>query len=262
MTIIKLDCPAEFCEGFLSFDVTQQWHGERQTHIDFALSFKSCTCPLTLKQLEDVGRQACQVVFEATGRDNVMLLAEAEAFAHKLIVLMSPFCQRCEIAGSIRRRKEEVKDIEIVAIPKLEQIPDPSSLFAEPLIINRLHEWALSADIQWIKPGTDAIISWNIQPEGKYWRGLLPSGIKLDLFIAAPDNWGIIFAIRTGSKDFTTALVTRAKQVGHPCKDGYLHCNEQPFATPEERDVFELLALEWIEPEQRNSFNSLRRKGQ
>jgi DNA polymerase/3'-5' exonuclease PolX len=84
--------------------------------------------------------------------------------------------------------------------------------------------------------------------------------IKLDLFIAGADNFGIIYAIRTGSAEFTTALVTHAKKVGVPSVDGYLTRDGERLATPEERDVFDLLNLEYVEPEQRRDGRDLRIK--
>lgn len=189
-----------------------------------------------------------------------MLLTRAEQIARALAGEMAPHCARVEIAGSIRRGCPQVKDIELVAIPVWKEEEVASGLFPEQERVNLLHRWAKRAGITWIKPGTSQIVPWQPKPDGKYWRALLPTGIKLDLFIAEPENFGLIFAIRTGSAEFTTALVTRAKDVGLPSMDGYLTRDGERVATPEERDVFELLRLEWIDPGRRHSFGSLVRK--
>ena len=47
-----------------------------------------------------------------------MQLEKAEKIARKYVDLLAPFCERIEIAGSTRRKKPEVGDIEIVCIPK------------------------------------------------------------------------------------------------------------------------------------------------
>lgn len=48
-----------------------------------------------------------------------MNLAQASALAGQLVEKLAPFCERIEVAGSVRRRKlEGIKDIELVAIPK------------------------------------------------------------------------------------------------------------------------------------------------
>jgi DNA polymerase/3'-5' exonuclease PolX len=192
-----------------------------------------------------------------TAKQN-MKLSDASILAERLIKEITPYCVRCEIAGSIRRQKAEVKDIEIVAIPKIEMVPDPTSLFAEPIPVNRLYEWALSACLLWIKPGVDEVVPWTIKPDGKYWRGLVASNTKLDLFLATPENWGIILAIRTGSAEFTTALVTHARHVGMACTEGYLTQDGQRINTPEEEDVFRLLRLENTSPVDRTGFQALK----
>jgi hypothetical protein len=107
--------------------------------------------------------------------------------------------------------------------------------------------------MKWIKPGVSESIPWTIKPDGKYWRALLPEGIKLDLFITTPENWGIIFLIRTGSADFSAALMTYAKL--HTCyhvQGGFL-CDRDgtQLKTAEEEDVFHILNLQYIEPTKR-----------
>lgn len=190
---------------------------------------------------------------------------------------MAPFCGRCLVAGSIRRRKEEVKDIEIVATPIMETAYVQEGLFSEEVTVNLLHRWATTQlIISWIKPGVSQIVPWKIKPEGKYWRGLLPSGIKLDLFIADYTNFGLIYAIRTGCADFSSALLAHANtrsryqtetrwyedrpELKKRGESGYLvaKANGERVATPEERDVFELLGLEYIEPHERVAWDSLR----
>ena len=44
-------------------------------------------------------------------------LAEAHRLAEKIVALVSPAMDRVEIAGSIRRKKPVVGDIELVGIP-------------------------------------------------------------------------------------------------------------------------------------------------
>lgn len=189
-----------------------------------------------------------------------MKFTDAFNIADRLRSEVIPFCKRVEIAGSIRRRREEIGDIELVAVPLLKEEETTEGLFPEQVRVNMLYRWAKRSGVTWIKPGTSRIVPWQVKPDGKYWRGLLPAGIKLDLFIADPTNFGLIFAIRTGSAEFTTALVTRAKEVGLPSVDGYLTRGGERVVTPEETDVFELLGLEWTDPARRHSFNSLLRK--
>ena len=55
------------------------------------------------------------------------------------------------------------------------------------------------------------MVDWEPKPEGTYWRALVDNSIKLDLFLAAPENYGMILTIRTGSAEFSQGLMTYAK---------------------------------------------------
>lgn len=190
-----------------------------------------------------------------------MELQHALKQARELVSLISPYCRRVEIAGSIRREKPQVKDVEIVAIPQWEEHLDPSDLFGERKIhLNRLHQWATSpaCPVRWIKPGTSELVPWKVEPQGRYWRGLLQQDLKLDLFLCTPDNWGAIYLIRTGSAEFSFAVATRAKKLGMPFSNGTLTREGKPLATPEERHVFGCLGLEWREPHERTGWDAVR----
>lgn len=95
-------------------------------------------------------------------------------------------------------------------------------------------------------------MSWPIQADGKYWRaylaGVEPRGLKMDVFLCTPQNWGAILLIRTGSAQFSQALVTHARNVGRSCHEGHFTKNCRAVDTPEERDVFDMLGLEYVEP--------------
>lgn len=161
-----------------------------------------------------------------------MILAEAQAIAERVRAILKPYCIRCEIAGSIRRRKAEVNDIEIVAIPKpYEALP----LFVDgiALVVN-----------QWPKVKGELPC--------KYTRRRLPEGIELDLFFATPQNWGFIYAIRTGSRDFSGQVLGRGwVRNGYHGIDGMLHKDGIAVPTPEEFDLFRAAGVPWIPPEQR-----------
>jgi DNA polymerase/3'-5' exonuclease PolX len=164
-----------------------------------------------------------------------MNYAEALHIAEKLKADLAPYCERIEIAGSVRRKKpENIKDIEIVCIPKSEP-----NLFGESLPIV-LYDGLLSLVFNW-----DAEI---VKNGPKYKQFALPM-TKLDLFITTPECWGVIFAIRTGPADYSKWLVTSqsyggALPFGYCVKDGRVSYDGVLLqATPEEDDFFRLLGI-------------------
>lgn len=146
--------------------------------------------------------------------------------------ILEPHCERITIAGSLRREKPEVKDIEIIAIPK----SDRTELTT---IVNN-----------WKKVRGEVT--------GKYTQRILPEGIKLDLFFATKENWGLILAIRTGSAEYShKVLGVGWVKAGYKSKEGMLHKNDEPIEVREEKDLFNLIGISYVEPKGREvSVNS------
>lgn len=163
-----------------------------------------------------------------------MKYREAHSIATEILDLLRPHCVRCEIAGSIRRRKADVKDIEIVAIPK----PYETGLF-ESGIATVVNQWQkVKGELQYGKC--------------KYTQRTLPQGIKLDLFFAQEDNWGLIFAIRTGSAEYSHHVLARTwVRQGYNSVNGFLMKNGKTVPIREEQDLFSLLRIRYVEPHNR-----------
>lgn len=169
-----------------------------------------------------------------------MELEKAEKIAYTFIGEILPYCDRIEIAGSVRRRKDEVGDIEIVAIPKIEII---RILFGE---MEERHIGFIHALRRY------PIIKGS--PEtGKYIQLQLPE-IKVDLFLATPLNWGYIFAIRTGSAEFSRfVLACGWVRAGYKGINGMLENIKtgEKVTIEEEIDLFNLIGIEYVKPENR-----------
>jgi DNA polymerase/3'-5' exonuclease PolX len=151
-----------------------------------------------------------------------MNLAGARAIAEEVRDALSPDCERIQIAGSIRRGKPEVKDIEIVYIPRM-ILPQPA-----------LFDLGLSADSS--IPATDRAIDDLIANATlarddkvkrwgpKYKRAVhVQTGMVVELFAATGDNWGYIYALRTGPAEFNHLLVTKKAYGGAMPADMYVH---------------------------------------
>jgi len=176
----------------------------------------------------------------------------------KLLKSLRPHCLRAEIAGSVRRRKTDVGDVEIVCIPRWVLEQDESNLFTEEqVLVNRVTRWAR-------EDGTDACgIVWTPRPypESKLLRGLhYPSGLRIELHLVPAPVWGMALQIRTGNAEFSKAFQHQLGRRGLQCRDLQVTRKEDGtiLPTPEEADVFRLTGLEWVEPEARTGYASLR----
>jgi DNA polymerase/3'-5' exonuclease PolX len=176
-------------------------------------------------------------------------LPEAARIAAAIAADLAPYCDRIQIAGSVRRRKEVVGDIEMVAIPRYA----PAGLFGD-CTANLLWEHLHASDAYRFAKGD--------HPAGRYYQLALPihAGMQLDLFLAQPDNWGLTLLVRTGSAAFSTAMLARWKRrqgIGRDLPgsvDGRLVTREgQVVPTPEEETVFQLLGMQPVPPERRSS---------
>ncbi len=182
-------------------------------------------------------------------------LAEAEGLALEMVDLLRPVTERIEIAGSIRRRKETIGDIEIVCIPKMGE--GPANLLGEPSSINLL-------DVL-----VDSLIVGGLLAEradrngrtanGERHKRLTYRGFGVDLFcVLPPAQWAVIFAIRTGPAAFSQRLVTRRNLGGllpewAVVKDGavYHRRTGELLPTADEDDLFKLVRIHYLAPEAR-----------
>jgi DNA polymerase (family 10) len=176
-------------------------------------------------------------------------LPDAERIAAAIVAELAPSCARIQVAGSVRRRKEVVGDIEIVAIPRYV----PAGLFGD-CTTNLLWEHLHASDAYRFTKGD--------HPAGRYYQLTLPrhAGVQLDLFLAQPDNWGLTLLLRTGSAPFSTAMLARWKRLQGLGRDqlgsidGRLVTrDDRVVPTPEEETVFQLLGMQPVPPERRSS---------
>lgn len=161
--------------------------------------------------------------------------AEAYEIALRVLEELEPYCIRIEIAGSLRRKKADCGDAEIVAIPKPYSTGLLESGFAT--VVNKWEK--VKGELEYGKT--------------KYTQRILPEGIKLDLFIAEEGNWGSILAQRTGSADYSHKVLANGwVRQGFKSQDGYLYRNGEKYEVREEEDLFRLIGIPYVAPEYRN----------
>lgn len=179
--------------------------------------------------------------------------ARANEVACLLAARLAPVCERLAIAGSLRRRKETVGDIELVFVPKYgpraaggELLPTFGAL-TDP-VLERLEAEGTLARRQNKNGGT----AWG----GKNKLAVhVPTGIPVDLFTASAENWWNYLVCRTGPAESNLALCAAAHAKGwkwEPYSSGFVKQGGfERHVVTSERDVFEFVGLPYRPPEER-----------
>lgn len=155
-----------------------------------------------------------------------MELERAKKIAEKVLERVSPYCSKIEVAGSVRRGKPQVNDIDFVLIPS-----DP---------------WNLTHEIMGLGPSTAA---------GDKLKRVKFDDVQVDFYYATPETWATLLLIRTGSKESNIRLASLAKKKGWRLAasgDGLFNEKGQRIAGDSEESIFEALGLLYLEPWQRN----------
>jgi DNA polymerase/3'-5' exonuclease PolX len=191
--------------------------------------------------------------------------AEALRVAESLRATLYGACDRIEIAGSIRREKPQVHDIEIVVMPRIVERSSGDIWGTETYQVDETEEAIsalLTAGTIAARPVENHRADGSIDVQfklGRAFKALIVEGIPLDLFIARePATWGVIFGLRTGPGDWNTRLVMDCKAIGRRVEGGQVVAwtaatnSWEPVPTPEEDDFFRAIGQSWIEPWERH----------
>lgn len=187
-------------------------------------------------------------------------LGEARARADRLVALLGPACGRIEIAGSIRRGRPEVADIEIVAMPRIVEAPGGDLWGVETIRTDQLEVLLEVAK----RAGTLALRRVDIhradgsvdegQRDGRSYKALEFEGFPVDLFIVHDvAQWGVILTIRTGPADWSHRLVTDCQRYLRRVQGGYLYRSGSVHPCPTEEEFFAGIGQPWVEPRERSA---------
>ena len=164
------------------------------------------------------------------------VLNRALAVGEQLVAALRahPASERVELAGSARRMTDSVKDLDVIATAH-----DPLAL-AQAAAALELVETAQT-------PGEAGV------------RLRTHSGLKVDLRIVAPDQFGNLMQHFTGSKEHNMALREAAVRKGlHVSEYGVLDdATGETHRCEREEEVYALLGMQYIEPELRENRGEL-----
>jgi DNA polymerase/3'-5' exonuclease PolX len=214
-----------------------------------------CTCPKKGCAIHDAPVKARRYPWQV-----------AEDVAEEISRVLRDGCERIEIAGSLRRRKSDVGDIEILYIPKIIEAKREGSLFGETdpmdcaaLIIEALVETGR------LTLRLNVNTSHTYGPLNKLMLHVA-SGIPVDLFAATHENWFNYLVCRTGPAELNTRIASAAKRIGwkwHPYSFGFTALdNGQEARMESEEDVFNFVGLPYADPEARGRDRNFEGSGQ
>jgi len=177
--------------------------------------------------------------------------ADAIAVAREMVKWLKPYCEEIICAGSLRRRKGMVGDVEILFIPK--RLPRREGLFEV--------KWFEETDIAF-----QAMLGGNLIERRKSVRGSecwgeknklavhVPSGIPVDFFTASAGNWFNYLVCRTGGMESNIRIAEAAQAKRwkwHPYGAGFTNERGEMVTVGSEREVFYLAGLPYREPWER-----------
>jgi len=154
-------------------------------------------------------------------------LSRAQRVAEAVVEQLRPYCQRIEIAGSIRRKKHWVNDIDLVLIPK--------------------DQWNLHAVLTNLGDG-------KLMMSGPKIVRVMLGSIQVDIYLADETTWATLLLIRTGSAENNIRLATLAKKRGWRLAasgDGLFNMKGERIAGDTEESIYAALGLPWQPPERR-----------
>lgn len=155
-----------------------------------------------------------------------IILPHAQELIHQIRKIKN--VEKVEIAGSLRRRKETVKDIDIVAFTS-----NPEKLSEELTHLPNVK---------------------GIERKGNNLTSIqLEMGINADIRILKPELYGSGLVHFTGSKEHGIAIRKRAIEKGMKFSEYGLTKNRKIIASQTEEDVYVKLGLAFIPPEMREN---------
>ena len=146
------------------------------------------------------------------------------SLAKKIVRELKPYCKRIEIAGSIRRKKPNPGDIDIVLVAKNEKNKEMIKI-------------KLSEDGRFLQGG-DKKMFFRI------------NGINVQLFFSVSDEWGATLLAYSGKKGSNIGLRIVAEKQGFKLTSHGLfrNSNGKKVAGKTEREIYRSLGRQYKEP--------------
>ncbi|WDV48013.1 DNA polymerase/3'-5' exonuclease PolX [Clostridiaceae bacterium M8S5] len=157
-----------------------------------------------------------------------------EMVANELLkhIINSPYVKRCQVAGSLRRKKEVVKDIDIIA--SSDNPHEVMNIFTNHSYVKEIIA----------KGETKSSV-------------VLVNGMNADIRVVNDDEYPYALHHFTGSKEHNTALRHVAKKHGLKINEYGIFNGQQKIKCKDEVDFFKVFDMKYIHPELRENYGEL-----
>lgn len=170
----------------------------------------------------------------------MMELEKAKCIAEQIKAVLESSCDRITIAGSIRRQKPDVGDLELLCIPKYVDGVDMLDAKIKTMIYFDMLDYRLN------KLGRKVY-----GPKNKLLVHV-PSGIGVDVFSTDEQCWPVALVVRTGGKVTNQRISMAALRLGmsfHAYGRGFTQIDgPKEWICENESDVFKAVGLVYHEP--------------
>jgi DNA polymerase (family 10) len=172
--------------------------------------------------------------------------------AAELCAALKSVCERLVVAGSLRRRKPTVGDVEILYIGKTETCQDPEDMFGR-ITFNLADEVIAELEKRGVLERRKNLNGSTMYGVKNKLMRHAATGLPVDFFSATPDNWWNYLVCRTGPAESNTRICMAAQERGwkwNPYGEGFSRGGETRAMASEE-EVFAFVGLPYAKPEER-----------
>lgn len=185
-----------------------------------------------IKDIEGFGEKTQQAILEnisfaRQSRDRY-LLGYVQPEAQEIVEVLTPHVEAIEVAGSLRRKKETIGDVDILVVAS-----QPGRVMDVFTGMDRVEKVLMQGD-------TKSSVR-------------LYGGIQVDVRVVDRNSFGSALQYFTGSKEHNIEVRKIALKHDYKLNEYGLFHGEQKLAGATEEGVYEALGMQWIPPELREN---------
>lgn len=193
-----------------------------------------------IAELKGFGKKTEQIILEgialAAEAGQRVFLSDAKSEADAIVadLQLLDCVQQATVAGSCRRRKETVGDLDVL-VTSSDSNAAMDRLAANPLVVKVLARGDTKQRVR------------------------LKSGLELDLRVVPEESFGAAAQYFTGSKEHNIVIRRRAQERGLKLNEYGLFRGDDIVASRTEAEVYAAVGLPWIPPELRENRGEIER---